>query len=76
MKRLCVVLCIVLAACAGEKKKDYTASAHCHELGHVVGTEGYDQCMKDEKSSRMLKEQREEFDRMQQDREDWKQRKY
>ena len=70
------LLCLPLAACAGDGKKDYVASAHCYDMGYKAGTDAYDQCIKEEKSSRMLKEQRQEFERMKQDQEDWKQRRY
>lgn len=67
-------LCL-LSACA-EPKKDYESAARCQDLGMQPGTAAYDQCIKEEKAARMLREQRREFEQMKQDERDWKMRRY
>jgi hypothetical protein len=70
MKYTVLFACVALAACGGPGKPDYDAQARCQGLGYKAGTTAYDQCVKDEVASKMLKQQREEFERMKQDRED------
>jgi len=62
---------VILSACA-TPKKDYESIARCQELGYKPGTSLYDQCLKEEKASRLLQEQRREFDQRKQDERDWK----
>ena len=69
-----VALC-ALSAC-GEPKKDYVAASRCQSLGLKAGTPEYDQCVKDETAAGMLKQQREEYERMKQEERDWKLRRY
>ena len=76
MRPFILLACLIVTACANNGKKDYDASARCYERGYKAGTDAYDQCVKDERASRMLEEQRQEFDRMRQDQEDWKQRRF
>ena len=68
-------LALVAAACA-EPKKDYDAMQRCQDLGYQSGSPAYDDCVKEEKASRMLRRQRQEFEQMKKDQEDWKIRRY
>lgn len=76
MKYSILTIICLLAACAGEPKKDYAAVARCRELGFKEGTPEYDRCLQEEKSIRMMREQREEYERMKQEDRDWKMRRY
>jgi hypothetical protein len=76
MKVATLLACLALAACSGTAKKDYDTQARCQDLGNKPGTTSYDQCVKDEKAAKMLKEQREEFERMRQERDDQRLRRY
>ncbi|MDX2112204.1 MAG: hypothetical protein SFW63_00505 [Alphaproteobacteria bacterium] len=66
---------LLLAGCEAPRK-DYEASARCHELGHQVGTPAFEECVRNERAERMMRQQREEFERMKQDERDWKMRRY
>lgn len=70
---LCSLL-FLLAACQ-PPAKDYESTARCQELGYKPGTVEYDNCVKEERASRLLQKQRREFDQMKQDERDWKMRR-
>ncbi|MCE2926412.1 MAG: hypothetical protein LW823_02020 [Rickettsiales bacterium] len=73
---LLFVFCASLLAACAEPKKDYEASSRCQDLGLKPGSESFDSCVSEEKAARMLRQQREEFERMKQDERDWKMRRY
>jgi len=77
MKMIMMVLpsLLLLTAC-GEPKKDYDAIARCADLGLKPGTAPYDDCISNERAAKMLKLQREEFERSRQEQNDWKMRRY
>lgn len=75
MKKLFPVALIFLVAC-GAPQKDYDAMRACQERGEKPGTAGYEQCIKDEKAEKLLKQQQREFEQMKQDERDWKLRRY
>jgi hypothetical protein len=66
---------LALSGCA-EDKKDYQAAAHCQGLGHKPGTPEYNKCVSEERSVRMMEEQRKEYERMKQEDMDRKMRRY
>ncbi len=66
---------LTLSGCADEKK-DYDSAARCQGLGYKSGTAEYDKCVKDEKTIRLMEEQRKEYERMKQQDMDWKMRRY
>lgn len=78
MKAILIALVplMLFAACDSKPRKDYAAIARCQDFGHKPGTASYDQCVEDEHASNMLKQQREEFERMKQNERDWKLRRY
>ena len=68
---------VVLAACSsGPAKKDYELAARCQQSGYQPGTADYDRCIDEERSRRLMQQQRDEFQRMKQDERDWKLRPY
>ncbi len=68
---------LALAACSGgPAKKDYELAARCQQSGYQPGTPDYDRCIDEERSRRLMQQQREEFQRMKQDERDWKLRRY
>lgn len=75
MRYFILLSALILAAC-GPTKKNYDASAKCQQMGHTAGTEEFEQCVRDEESTAMLEQQRREFERMKQDEQDWKNRRY
>lgn len=66
---------LALSACADDRK-DYDASAKCQALGYKPGTAEYDKCIKEEKTIKLMDQQRREFEDMKQQQEDWRQRRY
>jgi hypothetical protein len=65
----------LLAACA-DNKTDYDASARCQAQGQKPGTAGYEQCVREERSQRMMEQQRREYEQMKQQDRDFKMRRY
>ena len=62
-----------LAACAEQNvSRDYDSSARCHDSGLKAGTPEFGQCVKDEHASRLLQQQREEYEQQKQDLQDWR----
>lgn len=76
MKKYIVIATLVLAACAGESRTDYEASARCQEMAYKPGTAEYEQCLKDEKAERLMDQQRKLNERREQDRRDQINRRY
>lgn len=70
-----IALAALLAGCT-DTKKDYDASANCQASGLKPGTPEYDKCVKDEKTVRLMEQQRREYEQMKQEQEDWKLRRY
>jgi hypothetical protein len=64
-----------LTAC-GPEAKDYEASANCQNMGKKPGTAEYDKCLREEKSVKMMEQQRRDFEQMQQQQLDDKMRRY
>lgn len=69
------ILAIALFACDAPRK-DYESSAKCHDLGYKPGTPEFEDCVRNERAERMMRQQREEFERLKQDERDWKMRRY
>lgn len=64
-----ITLCLgflLLGACANDGRKDYDSMRYCHSAGYQAGTAEYDQCVKEERSRRMLEQQRAEYERQKQ----------
>lgn len=74
MKRAWIIL-LALTACA-PTQRDYDAQARCQSMGHKPGTKDYDSCVAEEHSSTLLQQQRDEYERMKQEQEDWRMRRY
>lgn len=73
----CAIGCLLaLSACDGGARKDYDSAARCQSLGQQPGTAEYDQCVDDEKLSRMLQQQRQDYERMKQQEMDQRLRRY
>lgn len=70
-----VMVSLGLNAC-GKGGVDYDVSARCQDKGTRPGTVEYDRCLKDEKLDKIMEEQRHEFERMQQERQDQMIRRY
>ncbi len=68
-------LVLITAGCA-DNKPDYDGMAKCEGLGYKPGTAEYDKCVREEKSVKMMEEQRREFEKMKQDDRDRKLRGY
>jgi hypothetical protein len=64
---------LMLAACAPERP-DYESVRKCGDLGHQPGTKEYDKCVSQERSIRMMEQQRSDFEEMQKQQEYWRQR--
>lgn len=65
-----VLLILLTATACGEEKKDYDAVAHCQGVGHVSGTPEFEKCIKEQKTQRLMEQQRREYEQMRRDRED------
>lgn len=66
---------LLLTACA-DNRKDYDASARCQGMGYKPGTSAYDRCVEDEKMEKLMQQQRQEFEQLQQERQDQKLKGY
>jgi len=77
MQRFLLLLAALasLTSC-GPERKDYESSAACQQAGKTPGTAAYDACLSQEKSARLLEQQRREFEQMQQERQDQKSRRF
>ncbi len=67
---------LLTAACSSAPKKDYDAIARCQEQGHKPGNADFDECVKEEKASKILKQQRDEFERIKREEQDNRLRRY
>lgn len=65
-----------LSACADQGGSDGVSARHCSGLGFKPGTKEYERCLRDERTSRLMEEQRQDFERMKQEQQDWKLRRY
>ena len=68
---LIVTSFIALSACT-KPTKDYDSSAACLDQGMHPGTTAFDNCMKEEKASRALEQQRQEYEDQQWQRDYWR----
>lgn len=75
MHKIIIIAALALTACA-EPKPDYAAQGRCQELGHAPGTAAYDDCLKEQRTQRMMEQQRQEFEDMKRYREEWRMRRY
>jgi hypothetical protein len=74
MKRMLIAL-LALSACA-PTQKDYDAQARCESMGQKPGTAAFDRCVTEEHTSTLMEQQRQDYERMKQEQEDWKMRRY
>lgn len=74
MKRIAVVVCVMLVtACTnGSPQRDYDSSKACAERGVPTGTPEFEKCVSEERTTRMLEEQRREFEQRKADEEFWR----
>lgn len=66
-----LLLAFALPGCA-DNTKDYDAQARCQALSLKPGTEQYNNCIREEKMQKMLRQQREEYEKSKQEDLDWK----
>lgn len=55
-------LLLSLSACAADNKRDYESSRRCHDRGITAESPDFEQCVKEERSLRMMEQQRREFE--------------
>lgn len=77
MRKICLTLpiALLLAACDGGGKRDYDSSAACAAQGHTAGTPGFEECVRRERTARMLEQQRNEYEQRKQEEEYWRTRR-
>ncbi len=75
MRKYWMCMVLALAGCK-DSAIDYGTSARCQDKGFKPGTVEYDRCIKDDKLSTMMEQQRRDFDDMQRARQDEIMRRY
>lgn len=75
MRRIVFIGVLALAACADEGR-DYDSSAACTTRGVAAGTPAFEKCVREERSARMLEQQRQEYDQRKADDEYWRTHRY
>ncbi len=67
MRVLLSSICLLALAACADDGRDYDASKQCVSRGFQPGTPAYESCVREERTTRLMEQNRREFEQRQQD---------